>query len=181
MDTNTLIALASAVAALLSAMYAISAARSAKRSADVAERQYADTAAGINAYLIDAFSWMDQDKRHIIAIGCTLTNLASTQTSIVRTELRIHKYSSTGEASSLVLRPIVTDSVPGDNLERLKDSLNLPERGTVSGWLTFHLPSTFTAKHIVDRYELQFTTATGYRTGISTHIMRKVGYGTNEI
>lgn len=180
METNTLIALASAVAALLSALYASSAARSARRSADVAEQQYADTAAGIQAYLIDAYSWMDQDKRNIVAIGCTLTNLASTQTSIVRTELRVHEYSPTGTASCLILRPTVIDLLPGDRLERLAESLNLPERGTTSGWLTFHLPSTFTSKRTVDKYELQFTTATGHRTGISTHIMRKVKYGANE-
>jgi len=180
MDTNTLISLASAVAALLSALYAASAARSAKRSANVAERQYEDTAAGVSAYLIDAYSWAGVDERNIIAIGCTLTNLASAQTSIVRTELLVHEYSSTGTPSCLILRPTVTDLLPGDNLERLSEPLNLPERGTISGWLTFHLPSTFSTKRTVDKYELQFITATGYRTSISTHLMRRVKYESNE-
>lgn len=180
MDTNTLIALASAAAALLSALYAASAARSAKRSADISERQYEDTAAGVKAYLIDAYSWADRDQRLIVAIGCTLTNLASAQTSIVRTELRVHEYSSTGKSSCLILRPILADPLPGVRLERLPGILNLPERGTTSGWLTFHLPNLFSEQRTVDKYELQFTTATGYRTEISTHIMRKVEYGSNE-
>lgn len=177
-DSDALITLLSAVTALLSALYAASAARSAKRSADVAERQYKDSAAGAQAYLIDAFSWADQEKNHIVAIGCTLTNLSSVQTSIVQAELRVHEYSSIGNPSCLILRPILADLPNGDILDRLPIPLNLPERGTISGWLTFHLSGTFTKQRTVDRYELQFTTATGSRAGISTHIMRKVEYET---
>lgn len=180
MDSNTLIALASVVAASLSALYAASAARSAKRSAAVAELQYKDSAAGAQAYLIDAFSWVGRDERRIVAIGCTLTNLASVQTSIVKTELRVHEYSPTGEPTCLILRPIVANLPNGSMLDPLPAPLNLPERGTVSGWLTFHLPGTFSAPRMIDKYELQFTTATGSRTGISTHIMRKVEYESNE-
>jgi len=176
-ETNTIIALVSAVAALLSALYAANSARSARRSADVAERQYADTAAGIEAYLIDAYSWVDKDGRQIVAIGCTLTNVASTQTSVVQTELRVHEYSSGETLNPLILRPIIANLPTGDVLERLPHPLNLPGRGSISGWFTFHLPGTFTEQRTVDKYELQLTTATGRRTGISTHIMRKVIYG----
>jgi hypothetical protein len=179
-DLNTIISVASAVAALLSTLYAVSAARSAKRSATVSERQYTESTAGVAAYLIDAVSWKDPSGRQFVAVGCTLSNLATSQTSIVRTELRVHEYNRSGTAGSVILQPIRSNAPATESLSPMPELLNLNGRSTVSGWMTFQIPDNFSAERTIDKYELQFITATDRRTSISTHLMRQVEYASRE-
>ena len=175
-DFNTILSTASAIAALLSALYAANSAHSAKRSADTAEREYNDTISGIQAYFVDGFSWRASNDTHLVALGCTLTNLASVASSIVRIELRLHEYNTSGASSILILLPVIADAPAGRTLEPLPNPVNLSERSTVSGWITFKIPDTFASDRTIDKYELQFTTSNGFRTSISTHLMRQIEY-----
>jgi hypothetical protein len=180
MDLASAISVASAVAALLSALYAASAARSARRSADLAEAEATEQNRELLAYLVDAIQWTRPDRREIVAIGFTLTNRASLPNTIIRTELVLHEYATTVAPSQLILTPIETEGPPTRTLQRTELPLNLAPRATVSGWLSFLVPDSFSKRKTIDKYELAFLDSTGKRTTIETYLMHKIVYAATD-
>jgi hypothetical protein len=176
MDLATGISIASAVAAILSALYAASSARSARRSADLAENDLAERTKGVQAYLVDGVQWKQADKKEVVAISCTITNLSSLPNTIVRTELILHEYEDTGEPSRIMLAPAKIDDLPGQVLQHFEVPINLAPRTTVSGWLCFEIPTIFAKERTIDKYELAFIDSNGRRTSIETYLMHRIVY-----
>lgn len=176
LDLPTIISVASAVAGLLSALYAASAARSAKRSAELARNDLAERMKGVQAYLVNGIQWAQPDQKEIVAISCTITNLSSLPNTIVRTELTLHEYEGTGEASKLMLPPSKIDNPPGQALQHFEVPINLAPRTTVSGWLCFVMPNAFAKSKTIDKYELSFVDSNGRRTAIETFLMHRIAY-----
>ena len=178
-DLITSISVASAVTGLLSALYAASAARSAKRSADLAQNDLTERTKGVQAYLVNGVQWTQLDKREIVAISCTLTNLSSLPNTVIRTELTLHEYEDTGEASKLMLQPCRIDDPPGQVLQHFEVPINLAPRTTVSGWLCFVMPTAFAKSKTIDKYELSFVDSNGRRTAIETYLMHRIAHATS--
>lgn len=174
MDLATAVSVASAVAALLSALYAANSARSARRSADLAQNEAEERGRGLSAYLVDAVSWTGDDQREFVAIGFTLTNLASLPNTATRTELALHGRAEEGESIRIVLSAAEHANPRDRSLPLVGLPLNLSPRATESGWLAFMLPPGFSKRNMIDKYELVFHDSTGRRTTIETHVMREI-------
>ena len=164
------------VAALLSALYAASSARSARRSADLAQNEADERRRGLAAHLVDSVCWTGDDHREFVALGFTLTNLASLPNTVVRTELLVHEYATKGEPVRLALSAAEAVNPPGRSLQHLGLPLNLLPRTTSSGWLAFSIPPGFSARNTIDKYELVFLDSSGKRTTIETHLVREIVY-----
>ena len=175
-DLATGISIASAAAGILSAIYAASSARSARRSADLANNDLIERTKGVQAYLVNGVQWTHSDKTEIVAISCTITNLSSLPNTIVRTELILHEYENTGEASRLMLSPAKVDGPPGQTLQHFDIPINLSPRTTVSGWLCFVTPTTFCKTKTIDKYELAFLDSNGRRAAIETYLMHRIAH-----
>jgi hypothetical protein len=176
MDLATALSVASTATALASALFAASAARSARRSAELAQHEFDERSKGLRAHLVDAIQWTRPDRREIVAISFTLTNLASLPNTVIRTELVLHEYARTDEPSRLILPPVDTDGPPGRTLQRIGVPLNLAPRETTSGWLIFLIPDSFAKCRTVDKYELAFVDSTGKRANVETHLMHRIVY-----
>lgn len=179
LDANSIFSGASAIAALLSALYASTAARSAAKSAAIAEVELSQKNDGILAELIDGISWKDSDDRSMVAFACTLINRAVAPSSISKIELHVHEFDTSGQTSKLILTPCEPKSLDAWALEALPNNINISERATISGWVSFHIPTIFSEKKQIDRYELKFISSLGSTATVEQYIIRKIEDGTN--
>ena len=177
MDLNTIIAVASAVAALLAALYASVQARHAATSASIAFQDHYERHESMQAELIDGVAIEDASKRHIVALACNLINRAAAPNTIAAVELHVHQFSEDGFASKLVLRPMTTGLPPIWNFQPFPLPINLAERSTVSGWVSFHIPDNFATKRTIDKYELIFRNTLGHRAAVELHLLRRIENG----
>lgn len=176
MDITTLIAVASAIAALLSALYAASSARSAAKSLAFMQQDRNDKEKGLHAYLIDTALLPLAEEKRVVALACTLTNLASVPNSISAAELHVYEYQTSGVPLKLVLRPSGCDASTPWSLARFTIPVNLDPRSSTSGWLAFMLPDAFGVERAIDKCELLFSSAVGEQASVETYLLKEVEY-----
>lgn len=174
MDQNTLITLISSVAALLAALYASVQARHTAKSVDLALQDHRERHESIQAELIDGVGFEASNKQSIVAIACNIINRAIAPNTVTAIELHIHEFNKDGNASKLVLLPVITDSPTIWTLQPFPSPLNLAERQTMSGWVCFRIPESFANKRIIDKYELVLRNSMGHRTAVELHLLRRI-------
>lgn len=169
MTNETLIAVISSAAAIISAFAAWKALR-------IVETDYRERHDDIKIYLIDGLSWNSPSNEKYVLFALSFTNSANAPDSLVRIEVKVHVYDTAGNLSHVILGPtpeLITEIVPWQ-LEPLKSSINLAPRNTVSGWVGFKLPMLFSENRSVDRYELIGITASGNKISVESYLLRKV-------
>ena len=176
MDIATLVAVASAVGALLSALYAASSARSAAKSLALMQRDRNDKEKGLHAYLVDTALFIRPSEKRVIALACTLTNLASVPNSVSAAELHVYEYQPSGVPLKLVLRAADGEASAPWPLARLSMPVNLESRSSASGWLAFTLPSAFGKERAIDKCVLLFSSAVGEQASVETYLLKEVEY-----
>lgn len=167
------IAALSALAALGSAYWAWSSARSARRTLSIAELDARSRKESLRAELVNALRWATDDVEHI-AMACSFSNSSTLSTTIQRVELHVSGFDAHGEFSMLRLPPNGS-SPENSNHSPLPLPLNIGERSTVSGWISFRLPSHWMSKFVVDKYQLIATTHSGHQLTVDAYIVIKEG------
>jgi hypothetical protein len=176
MTDETLIAVISAGAAIISALVSwrsFSVSREALRIAKIDHRERHEE---LKLYLIDGISWDARSGDTYVLFALSFTNSANAPDSLVRIEIKIYAYDSDGNLSHVILEPtptVVTEIVPWQ-LEPFRSPINFPPRHTVSGWIGFKLPTLFSKSRTIDRYELIGITATGNKVSVECYLLRKV-------
>lgn len=175
MELDTIISVCSAIAALLSALYASMAVRSAAKSTEIAIDDHRERHENIHAELIDGFSWETVDKTKMVAFACSLVNKASAPNTIVNIELHVHEFDNRdGQTSKLILRPVSSDAPSVRDLQPFPLPLNLDPRSATSGWVSFRVPDNFATGKLIDKYEITFLDALGRRISINQYLIRKI-------
>lgn len=165
------ISILSALAAIGSAYWAWSSARTARRALALSEEDAASRREALKAYLINSLRW-DHDGKEYISFSCSYTNSSSYPTTIERIELVVHGFDLPGTGSQLLLQPS-TEQPEGSEFVLLTLPLNLQARMTLSGWISFALPKIWINQFIVDKYELVATTWSGQKITLESHIVMK--------
>lgn len=98
------IAALSALAALGSAYWAWSSARSARRALSIAELEARSRSESLRAELVNALRWAKGDVEYI-AMACSFSNSSTLSTTIQRVELHVSGFDVHGEFSMLRLPP----------------------------------------------------------------------------
>ncbi|MDP2820227.1 MAG: hypothetical protein Q8O29_18515 [Polaromonas sp.] len=168
------LAIASAVAAVFSALYAWHSARIAKRALGIVEQDHIERHAGIAGYLIDGVSWESAETGIFVALACSLSNSASAPNSIARVELHLHVFDSSGATSTVILKPVSRDAPLLWELPSISVPINLQARSTLSGWLVYQIPLRVSQALSIDRYELVFSTSTGERITLETYLLKRI-------
>jgi hypothetical protein len=164
------ISLISALAALVSAYWAWSSARIARRALAIAEEDAITKRESIKPYLINSLRWRDESESTYASFACTYTNGSSSPNTIDKIELIVHAFNASGRADQILLTP--TQSTPKNSeFLPLPVPLNINSRTTVSGWLTFRLPTSAIRDLVIDRYEVSATTASGGRISLDTYLI----------
>lgn len=162
-----------AIAALGSAYWAWSSARSARRALAISEEDAATRKEALSAYLINALRW-DHESEGYISFSCSYTNRSSNPTTVERIELVIHGFAMDGNGSSVRVNPEAS-APENSRFTPLDLPLNLTARTTSTGWLNFKLPKLWISQFIVDKYELVATTWSGQKVTLESSIVMKQG------
>lgn len=167
------ISILSALAALGSAYWAWNSARTARSALALAEEDAVSKREALKSDLINSLRWQRGDCEYI-SISCSYTNSSSYPTTIERIELVAHGFDLAGAGSQLRLSP-ENERPDRSDFSLLSPPLNFQARSTLSGWITFLLPSTWVSRYIVDKYELVATTWSGHKVSLETHIVMRQG------
>lgn len=165
------ISILSALAALGSAYWAWSCARTAKRALALSEEDATSKKESLKAYLINALRWVKSAEEYI-SFSCSYTNGSSYPTTVERIELVVHGFDLAGNGSQVRLQP-EQETPEGSELLLLCLPLNLQARSTSTGWLTYCLPISWINSFLIDKYELVATTWSGQKVTLESHIVMK--------
>jgi hypothetical protein len=165
------ISILSALIALCSAYWAWNSARTARCALALAEEDAVSKRESLKSELINSLSWQRGDCEYI-SISCSYVNSSSYPTTIERIELVVYGFDLAGTGSQLLLSP-ENERPDRSDFSILAPPLNLQARATLSGWITFRLPTIWIARYIVDKYELVATTWSGQKVAIETHIVMR--------
>lgn len=165
------ISIISAIAALGSAYWAWSSAKTARRALDLTEEDAISKREALKGSLINSFRWQRGDCE-FISLSCTYTNSSSYPTTIQRIELVVHGFDLTGTGSQLRQSP-ENERPDRSDFSLFELPLNLQARVTSSGWITFRLPKSWITRYVIDKYELIATSWSGQKIIIETHIVMK--------
>lgn len=174
LSTELLIALLSAIGAVISAFYAWRSARIANEALELTRRDHVERHTGLSAYLIDGVAWDDQGGERLVAFACSVSNTASAPLSVIRIDLHLHSVLGDGSTTQLVLTPEAAGTPSIWDLKPLTAPLNLDARTTASGWLGYRIPQRVGQAMTIDKYEIVFLTSTGDRTSVEQYLLQRV-------
>lgn len=171
---DTVISVASALAAVAAAGFAYRSNAIASKALRIAQTDHDDKSANIDAYLAESFR-RKYDEEEVVAFAVAFINQADAPNSIIRIDLEIY-YSNPSGAEAHLIFPL------GQNSERyaefkslpfIRTPLNLSARTTESGWLIFILPRKAVTGSI-DRYLISGITAAGKRVSIESYLVKEI-------
>lgn len=174
MTTETIIALVSALAAVISSLMAWHSAVTARNALKLAETDHREKHDNVRVYLIDGTCWQNNQVEDYVAFACSFTNSANAPNTIVRIDLIVHAYDDEGNLSQAILDPIIQETPPLWDLKTLPVPINLEPRSTVSGWISFKMPKHLITKKRVDKYEIASVTSHGERVIVESYLLRRL-------
>ena len=171
LTTETIIAAASALAAIGSAIYAWRATAISKEALRLSKLDFDERHGDVRPYLTDSMTWLSQDGDRHYSAACLFTNTANAPITISSIELVLHSY---GDTTKIKVDPIQVKIEMPINLPQLNSSINLSARESISGWLTFKIPKHVVNTKKVDRYEIVGTDSMDKRVSIDAYIVKQL-------
>jgi hypothetical protein len=180
MDTSSLsllIAVVSAVTAILAAGFAYWSARTSQRALRLAERQESRRLPALVLYLADGYLRRNADAGHrVYAFLISISNQSDSDDAIARLDLRI-SYRTSGNFRAAVDVPSSPGPAGGtrsDAYAKLQTPVRVDSHQTVTGWAQFEVASALLEECTVDGYEVLVTGTHGERATIETAIVREL-------
>lgn len=174
MATETIIALVSALAAVISALMAWHSAATARTALKLAEADHREKHETVKPYLIDGVCWRNDQMEDYVSFACSFTNSANAPNTIVRIDLIAYAYDDDGNLSQAILNPVTQDTPPLWDLSKLPVPVNLEPRSTVSGWISFKVPKHMITNRRIDKYEVASITSLGERSIVESYLLRRL-------
>ena len=174
MELNDKIAIAASFIAVLSLIVALLSYRLASKSYKISKEQHDERNSCVKAYLIQALKWNKDDLTYI-SFALNFTNESTIQTSLQDIELHIEYHDDNGILQRIRLDPEY-NLAPIDLLENyqlFEMPINIPERSTKSGWISFKTPE-IVKKFTVDLYKVSARIPAGGTTSVDTHIINSI-------
>lgn len=173
-SAETVISATSALAAVVSAIYAWRASSVSQEALRIAKLDFKEKHGDIRPYLIDSMTWISQSQDRHYSAACLFSNASTSPITISRIELILHIFDPLNQASKVKLDPIQIDITLPMNLPQLTGQINLAPHTSVSGWLTFKIPKHFAGTKRVDRYEISGIDSMDKQISIDAYVVKQV-------
>ncbi|WP_426785255.1 hypothetical protein ACP3TB_17000 [Rahnella variigena] len=175
MNTSDWIATASLFIAGISAIFSKRSYSIAKETLRITSQEHGERYTYVKPYLIDSYRWTKDDDTYV-SFAIRFTNTASISNSIDNIELRLECLDKYRRMKIVKLRPCVTVSPINlkEHSEIIELPLNLAERSSRAGWITFKLILDSSVKLNIDLYKLVAETADNNTISVETHIINMV-------
>ncbi|NLU99265.1 hypothetical protein B6N13_14380 [Marinomonas sp. UCMA 3892] len=145
----------------------------AVQSYNISKKQHDERYSSISANLINSFKWVKDDCTYISFL-INFTNLSTVPNSLSMLMLNLECIDGYGNVSKVLLYPENNLSPINlyNNSNIFNGSLNLSERNTETGWISYKIPAA--VKNNVDRYTVESKDSLGRIVSISAHIVNRI-------
>ena len=171
MKISDIIASGAALIALLSFAVSFYSYRISRKTYLLSKAQHDERSSGIAPYLIDAKKWHKEENTYI-SFSILYTNLASIPNSLKEIELHVEYYDQDNKLQTMKL-PVDTTVSPLDLSESyklLETPVNVIERSSCSGWVTFRMPKAMRDFQI-ELYKVNAKTAQNDNVSVEIHFI----------
>lgn len=162
MEFKEIITSASAIAALLSALWASNSNRTAKMALEIAQRERVAKDSNIDIYLSEVFSLRTKLKQKFIVANLIFTNKSEVSDGIKRIEL-IVDYIVDGTVTNVVIgaekHEIVSSSV--DKIKIESPPFTIDQRESTSRWVCFDIPERVAKSNRINSYKIESLSSSG--------------------
>ncbi len=173
-STETIIAITSALAAVVSAIYAWRASTTAREALQIAQLDFKEKHGDVRPYLIDSMTWLTPTGDRHYSAACLYSNTSTSPITISTIELVLHIYDPSGESAKIKVDPVQVQMHLPMNLTQFNGQINLAPRTSISGWLTFKIPKHIANTKRVDRYEIVGIDSMDKEVSIAAYVVKQV-------
>lgn len=162
MDYSEIISALSAIAALLSALWASKSNRTAKMALEIAKRERDAKESHIDIYLSEIFSLKTRDKKKFVIASLIFTNKSEVSDGITRIEL-IVDYIVDGVVTNVVVGAgrHEIDSKAVNKIAIESPPFSISQRESASYWVCFEIPERVAGSKRINSYKIESTSASG--------------------
>ena len=169
---DIIISSASAIAALLSALWASRSNRLASEALEIAKKERRAKDSNIDVYLSEIFSHVNESGVRIILANILFTNKSEVPDSISRVELIIEYIIGDtttnvviGNSSSEINRKKFNDIKAG------KEPISISSRGSTRQWISFELPKRVIDSKRINSYEIEILSSSGEKITLNPKVI----------
>ena len=176
-DLNTWLALVSATAAWVAALFAYRSARIAKRSLELSARRAKAREPQLVPYLIDGIVRpAEKDGRSVYAFSVSLSNRADTDNALAAIELKVVYKQRNGTSGNLVLPHDgrLLDNLGFDGARPLGIPHGVGAHDTIAGWAMFELDHALIGEVDLEGYKICFLDTHGVECTLEPIIIREI-------
>lgn len=153
-------AVVSAIAAILSALYAFRSNNIAKKALSISRREFDNKQADFDLYVINTYRWTQRknQKRKFLLFNITIKNKSETSSSFV-SNLEIEYVNSENAVSRIILEhnPDLLVEIPKNTMTSYPKDIRIEGKGIESKWLIFEQPTNIFSGHRIDKYSIKLT------------------------
>lgn len=171
---ETIIAITSALAATVSAIYAWRASSISKEALRLSQLDFQERHGDVRPYLIDSMTWLSQSGDRHYSAACLFSNTSISPITISNIELILHIFDPSSKPTKIKIDPISVEIQLPKNLPQLNGQINLAPRTSISGWLTFKIPKHIANTKRVDRYEIAGVDCMDKIVSIDAYVVKQV-------
>lgn len=176
--TVTVWTIIAAIAATISALSAFLSRGYAKRSYELAMRNYKDRQANFSLYLIDGYRWIDTErKRKFLLFHVTINNKSDSKSSF-KADLEIEFV----RADQSVARAIIPHDeslqkqIPQKEMSTFPKDIRVEEKGIQSKWLVFQQPMNVFGEYRIEKYIIVISDAQGNTQSIDSVLIKDLSH-----
>lgn len=167
--------IASAVAAVLSALYAFRSNTIAKKALALSQKEYADKRADFDLYVIDSYRWNEDSgtKRKFLLFNITIKNKSETSSTFAA-NLEIEYINSDNTVSRIILEhnPELIKLMPKNEITPFSKDLRIDGKGIESKWFIFEQPTEVFKGYRIEKYTIRTTDTHGNFSSAHVSIMK---------
>lgn len=154
----------SAIAAVLSALYAFRSNLIAKKALAISQKEYANKQADFDLYVINSYRWtLDKEpKRKFLLFNITIKNKSETASSFVA-NLEIEYINTDNVVSRIILEhnPDLVKEMPKNEITPFPKDLRVEGKGIESKWFIFEQPIDVFRGQRIEKYSIKTTDTHG--------------------
>lgn len=175
MTIESLISACSAIAALISALFAIRSTRIAKRALLIAEDEYKSKKEGLNIYLIEGVNYLDANEGYIFAFNTSVANQATLANTIKRIELIITFIREDETIGNSIIQhdSSLCESIVGHHVSPFKLPMEIQGKSAQAGWFLFSLSKAMKKFGRIDKHTLRVTDTQGNASEATSYLIKE--------
>lgn len=175
MNIETIVSALSAIAALLSALYAFRSNVLAKKALALAEDDYYSKKENFKLYLIEGINYLTKEGIYIFAFNVSVINKSTINNTIFRIELIINFIRDDESIGKVILQHNgeLSSFIKGHNVSPFNQPTEVAAKSSLANWCLFTTDNKLADFGVIKKYTLKVTDTFGNITSTDSYIVKE--------